>query len=158
MQARKHLKVILVLVGLILLIVSFYALTPAPSVNITVSFVGFTNDAVGVPMTIFSITNRGNANAVIWSYYKIDAKQDFRVLYPTIFGHYDLLTAGQSKTVVIHTPETKGPWKVSIGYGSYNFQCRWVFFAGHLPSRILNAIPEKFLDVPKELAASGWIE
>jgi hypothetical protein len=158
MQACKHLKAVLVLVGSILLIVLFYALTPAPSVNIVVSFVGFTNDSAGAPMTIFSVTNRGNAKVVIWGYYKIDAKQDFRILYPTIFGNYDFLMAGQSQTVIIHTPETKGPWKVSIGYGNYNLQCRWVYFAGHLPSQVLNAIPERFLDVPKELAASDWIK
>jgi hypothetical protein len=159
MHKHKHLMLVLVFAGLVILVVLFYAATSAPSANLVVSPVGFTNDAAGAPMTIFSITNRGSANVVIWGYYKIDAKQDFAVRFRTIFSeHYVFLAPGQSQTITIHTPETKGRWKVSIGYGSYNFQCRWALFAGHLPSRIFDAIPERFRDVPKELVASDWIE
>ena len=90
-------------------------------------FVGITNDAAGTPMTIFSITNRGVAKVVIWGYYGIDAKQQFAVRHRTIFSeHYSFLAPGQSQTATVYAPETRGSWKVSIGYGSYNLQCRWV--------------------------------
>jgi hypothetical protein len=159
MRRHKHLMLVLVFAGLVILIVLFYAATSSPSASLEVSFVSSTNDADGAPMTTFNITNRGGASVVIWGYYKIDAKQDFAVRYPTIFSdHYAFLAPGQSQKITVHTPETKGSWKVSIGYGSYNFQCRWAFFAGRLPTRILNAIPEKFRDVSKELVASDWIE
>jgi hypothetical protein len=150
---------ILVLAGLVILIVVFYAATSAPSARLAVSFVGLTNDAADAPMTIFSITNLGSATVVIWGYYKIDAKQDFAIRYPTIFlDHYVFLAPGQSHTAIIHTPETKGSWKVSIGYGSYDLQCRWTFFEAHLPDRVFEAIPERFRDVPKELITSDWID
>src|SRR5664279_5092023 len=120
MRTHKLLTLVLVFAGLVILIVLFYAATSKPSVSLAVSFVGSTNDADGAPMTIFSITNRGGATVVVWGYYKIDAKQDFAVRYRTIFSeHYAFLAPGQSQTVTVHNPETKGSWKASIGYGIY---------------------------------------
>jgi hypothetical protein len=159
MRTRKYFTLVFVIIGLVILIVVFYAATSEPSARLAVSVVGSTNDADGAPMTIFSITNSGGATVVIWGYYKIDAKQDFAVRHRTIFSeHYAFLAPGQSQTAIVHNPETKGSWKVSIGYGSYDLQCRWGLIAGHLPSRIYDAIPERFRDVPKDLVASDWIE
>ena len=159
MHTRKHLTLVLVFAGLVILIVAFFAATSEPSVSLAVSAVGSTNDADGAPMTIFSITNRGGATVVIWGYYTIRAKQDFAVRHPTIFGDgYTFLAPGESQTAAIYVPETRGLWKVFIGYGSYDLQCRWDLFAAHLPSHIRDAIPERFRDVPKDLVASDWIE
>jgi len=160
MRTRKHLTLVLVIAGLVVLMVVFYAATSEPSVSLAVSAVGSTNDADGAPMTIFSITNRGDSTVVIWSYYMIRAKQDFAVRHPTIFGdRYTFLAPGQSQTAAIYVPETKGSWRVFIGYGRYNLQCRWALLAaGYLPSRILDAIPEQYRDVPKDLVASDWIK
>ena len=159
MRAHKHLTPVLVLAGLVILIVLFYVATSQPSASLAVSFVGSTNDADGAPMTILSITNLGSATVVIWGYYKIDAKQHFAIRYPTIFlDHYVFLAPRGSQTAIIHTPETKGSWKVSIGYGCYDLQCRWTFFEAHLPERVFEAIPERFRDVPKDLVASDWVD
>ena len=159
MRAHRRLILVLGFAGLVLLVVLFYAATSAPSVSLAVSFAGITNDAAGTPMTIFSITNRGVAKVVIWGYYGIDAKQQFAVRHRTIFSeHYSFLAPGQSQTATVYAPETRGSWKVSIGYGSYNLQCRWGLFAAHLPSRVLDAIPERFRDVPKNVVFSDWIE
>ena len=159
MHTRKHLTLVLVIAGLVILIVVFYAATSEPSASLAVSAVGSTNDADGAPMTIFSITNRGGSTVVIWGYYKIDAKQDFAVRHRTIFSeHYAYLAPGQTQTAIIHNPETRGAWKVSIGFGVYDLQCRWGLAAGYLPTRILDAIPERYRDVPKDLVASEWIE
>jgi hypothetical protein len=159
MRTRKHLTLVLAIAGLVILIVLFYAATSEPSARLAVSVVGSTNDADGAPMTICSITNRGRATVVIWGYYTIEAKQHFALRYPTIFSeHYAFLAPGQTQTAVVHTPETRGPWKVSIGFGVYDLQCRWAFAAGYLPTRILDAIPERYRDVPKDLVASDWIE
>jgi len=159
MRTRKHLTLVLVIAGLVILIVVFFAATSEPSAKLAVSVVGSTNDADGAPMTIFSITNCGSATVVIWGYYKIDAEQDFAVRHRTIFSeHYAFLAPGQSQTATIHNPDTKGAWKVSIGYGSYDLQCRWGLAAGYLPTRILDAIPERYRDVPKDMIASDWIE
>jgi hypothetical protein len=159
MRRPRHLTLVLVIAGLVILIGLFYAATSEPSARLAVSVVGSTNDADGAPMTIFSITNCGGATVVIWGYYKIDAKQDFAVRHRTIFSeHYAFLAPGQSQTAIVHNPETKGSWKASIGYGRYDLQCRWGLIVGHLPSRICDAIPERFRDVPKDLVASDWIE
>jgi hypothetical protein len=159
MGTRKHLTLVLAIAGLVILIILFYAATPEPSARLAVSVVGFTNDADGAPMTICSITNCGRATVVIWGYYKIDAKQDFAVRHPTIFQeHYAFLVPGQTQTAVVHNPETRGKWKVSIGFGVYDLQCRWGFAAGYLPTRIVEAIPERYRDVPRDLVASDWIE
>jgi len=159
MRTRKHLTLVLVIAGLVILIVVFYAATSEPSASLAVSVVGTTNDADGAPMTIFSVTNRGDATVVIWGYYKIDAKQDFAVRHRTIFSeHYAYLAPGQTQTAIVHNPETRGAWKVSIGFGVYDLQCRWGLAAGYLPTRILDAIPERYRDVPKDLVASDWIE
>ena len=157
---RKHRHLILVFVlGFVVLLVLLFVATSTPPANLAVSFVGVTNDAAGAPMSIFSITNRGAATVVIWGYYKIDAQQHFAVRHPTIFGDsYTFLAPGESQTAAIYVPETSGFWKVSIGYGSYDRQCRWGLFAAHLPARIRDAIPERFRDVPKDLVASDWIE
>ena len=157
---RKHRHLILVLVlGFVVLLVLLFVLAPTPPANLAVSFVGVTNDAAGAPMSIFSITNRGAATVVIWGYYKIDAKQQFAVRHPTIFGGgYTFLAPRESQTAAIYVPETKGSWKVSIGYGCYDLQCRLTFLESHLPQRVFEAIPERFRDVPKELVASDWIE
>jgi hypothetical protein len=157
---RKHRHLILVLVlGFFVVLILLYVATSTPPATLAVSFVGVTNDAAGAPMSIFSITNCGAATVVIWGYYKIDAKQDFAVRHPTIFGDsYTFLAPGESQTAAIYVPETKGSWKVSIGYGSYDRQCMWSLFAAHLPARIRDAIPERFRDVPKDLVASDWIE
>jgi hypothetical protein len=157
---RKHRHLILVLVlGFVVVLIFLYVATSTPPASLAVSFVGVTNDVAGAPMSIFSITNRGTATVVIWGYYKIDAKQDFAVRHPTIFGDsYTFLAPGESQTAAIYVPETRGAWKVSIGYGSYDRQCRWSLFAADLPARIRDAIPERFRDVPKDLVASDWIE
>ena len=159
MSTRKHLTLILVIAGLVILIVVIFAMTSEPSARLAVSVVGTTNDADGAPMTIFSITNRGDATVVIWGYYTIRAKQDFAVRHRTIFSeHYAFLAPSQSQTAAVYDPETKGAWKVFIGFGSYDLQCRWDLFAAHLPARIRDAIPERFRDVPKDLIASDWID
>jgi hypothetical protein len=159
MSTRKHLTLILVVAGLVILIVAFYAATSEPSASLAVSAVGTTNDADGAPMTIFSITNRGGATVVIWGYYMIRAKQDFAVRHRTIFSeHYAFLSPGESQAAAIYNPETRGAWKVFIGFGSYDLQCRWDLFAAHLPARIRDAIPERFRDVPKDMVVSDWIE
>jgi hypothetical protein len=160
MRTRKHLTLVLVIAGLVVLMVVFYAATSEPSVSLAVSAIGSTNDADGAPMTIFSITNRGDSTVVIWGYYMIRAKQQFAVRHHTIFSeHYAFLAPGQSQTAAIYVPETKGSWRVFIGFGSYNLQCRWALLAaGYLPSRILDAIPEQYRDVPKDMVVSDWIE
>jgi len=159
MRKRSHLVLVLVLFGLVALVALFYAATSTPPVSLAVSFVGVTNDAAGTPMSIFSITNRGAATVVVWGYYHIDAKQHFAVRYPTSFSeHYTFLAPGESQTVAVHAPETEGSWKVSIGYASYGLQCRWCLFVAHLPSRIRDAVPDRFWDPPKDLVASDWIE
>jgi hypothetical protein len=159
MSTRKHLTLILVIAGLVILVVVFYAATSEPSVSLAVSAVGTTNDADGAPMTIFSITNRGDATVVIWGYYMIRAKQHFAVRHHTIFSeHYAFLAPGQSQTAIVYNPETKGSWRVFIGYGSYDLQCRWDLFAAHLPARIRDAIPERFRDVPKDMVVSDWVD
>ena len=157
MRTYKHL--VFVLVGFAVLTVLSYVATLKPSVSLAVSLVSFTNDTAGAPVTIFSITNRGSATVVIWGYYTIQAKQHSRVPSPTVcLDHYAILLPRQSQAVAVHTPETKGSWKASFGYGSYDLQCRLVLMAGYLPSRIIDAIPERFLHVPNDLAASDWIE
>ena len=154
-----HLILILALSGLVALVILFYSATSAPSVNLAVSFIGVTNDADSAPMAVFSITNRGAVTAVIWGYYTIDAKQQCAVRYPTIFSdHYAFLAPGKSQKVAIHSPETKGLWKVSIGYENNDLRCRWVLFAANLPPRIRDAIPQQFRDISKDLVVSDWVE
>ena len=137
----------------------FYAATSERSVRLAVKFVGFTNDATGAPMTIFDITNSGSATAVIWGYYKLEAKQHFAFRYPTIcLGHYVVLASGRSQTVMVHKPETKGSWKASFGYGRYNWQTRWAIFAAHLSARIRAGIPQRLRGVPEDSVTSDWIE
>lgn len=159
MRKRSLLVLVLALFGLVAFVALFYAATSTPPVRLAVSFVGVTNDVASKPMSIFSITNRGAATVVLWGYYHIDAKQHFAVRYPTIFSeHYTFLAPGESQTVAVHAPETVGSWKVSIGYASYGLQCRWCLFVARLPSRIRDAVPERFWDPPKDLVASDWIE
>lgn len=159
MRTRRHSKLILVFIGFVALFVLFYAMTSTPPANLAVSFVCVTNDTAGAPMSIFSITNRGAATVVIWGYYKIDGRQHFAIRHPTIFSsRYTFLAPGESQTAAIYDPETKGSWKVSIGYGSYNTQCRWSLFAARFPALIRDAIPERFRDVPKDMVTSAWIE
>jgi hypothetical protein len=159
MRTYRYLILFLALIALVALVILFYSATSAPSVNLAVSFVGVTNDTDGAPMSVFSITNRGKATAVIWGYYTIDAKQQCAVRYRTIFSdHYAFLVPGKSQKVEIHPPETKGLWKVSIGYENYDSRCRWVLFAASLPPRIRDAIPQQFRDISKDLIVSDWVE
>jgi hypothetical protein len=159
MSIRRHLRLVWAFTGLVILAVVFYAATSEAPSRLAVSVVGSANDADGAPMTIFRITNCGCATVVIWGYYSIKAKRDFAVRHRTIFSeHSAFLAPGESQTATIHNPETKGAWKVSIGYGIYNLQCRWGLAAGRLPTWILDAIPEQYRDVPKDLVASDWIE
>jgi hypothetical protein len=158
MHTRKCFKVALMLVGLMTLFILFYAIRPAQPIKIIVSFVGYTNDVAGAAVATIMVTNSGDLKVVAWGYYHLEAKQSFRVLYPTIFGSCIFLEPGRSVVVAVHPPETKGPWRVSIGCGGYNWRCRWALFATHLPPRICEAIPERFRDVPKELVASDWID
>ena len=159
MRTHRYLILFLVLSGLVSLVVLFYSATSSPSINLAVSFVGVTNDIDGAPMSVFSITNRGKATAVIWGHYTIDAKQQSAVRYPTIFSnHYAFLVPGKSQKVAIYPPETKGLWKVSIGYEGYDLRCRWILFAAGLPPRIRDAIPQQFRDISKDLVVSDWVE
>ena len=156
---HRCLVVVFILAGLVLLVALSYAVRSAPSVSLAVYVLGTTNDAAGAPMAILSITNRGAARVVIWGYYGIEGKQDFAVRHPTTFsGRYFLVAPGQSQIVTVHVPETRGSWKVSIGYGRYDLQCRWGLFAARLPPVVRDAIPQRFRDVPKDLIASNWIE
>ena len=159
MCVRRRLIVVLVVAASACLVALRYFVILAPAVNLAVSVLGSTNDVAGAPMTILSITNRGGTRAVIWGYYTIEGKQDLAVRHPTVFsGRYFLVAPGQSQIVTVHVPETRGSWKVSIGYGSYNLRCRWGLFATHLPPVVRDAIPQRFRDVPKDLVASSLIE
>jgi len=159
MRTHRHLTLFLVIAGLMILIVLFYSAPSQSSARLAVSVIGSTNSPEGSPMTIFSITNCGGGTLVIWGYYRFDFKADGAVRHPTIFGdHYEFLAPHQTETAIVYNPETKGAWKVSFGYANYGLQCRWVFAAGRLPTRIWDAIPERYRDVPHDLVASDWIE
>jgi hypothetical protein len=161
MRSRKQIILALIFAGLVLLlvVVLIRSSMSEPPVHIAVWFAGVTNDATGAPMTVFTIKNDGDATVVIWGDYQLHAQQEFgRRRYPMNFGvRYMVLAPGHSERVAIHTPETKGPWQITIAYGNHDLVSRLNLPASYLPLRFRHTLPNEIQNPPRELANSDWV-
>ena len=119
-------------VTLLMLVAGWFATRPAPLLDVTITFVGYTNNW-GLMHTALTITNRSDVaikrNSKIWLVE--DAETGLRVdCYDAVDGFpipmpaYDGLEPGEGRITTVPVPTNQSPWRAVMWYCPVNFRLK----------------------------------
>ena len=133
-------------VTLLMLVAGWFATRPAPLLDVTITFVGYTNNW-GLMHAALAITNRSDVaikrSSKIWLVE--DAETGLRVdCYDAVDGFpipmpaYDGLEPGEGRITTVPVPTNQSPWRAVLWYGQVNWKLRLAEWrAGSYPGRDL---------------------
>ncbi len=119
-------------VALLLLVAAWFATRPAPSLDVTITFVGYTNNW-GLRHAALAITNR--SDIAIKRFTKIwlieDAETGLRTdCYDAVDGFpipmpaYDGLEPGEGRITTVPVPTNQSPWRAVLWYCPVNLRLK----------------------------------
>ncbi len=165
------------LVRLVLLLVALaiatgvwiIAQTPKP-LTITITFTGYTNDALfGDRRVLFVVTNHNDVAVKRWHVWLIEGKDGA----PPVDAFYAVegglpiprpttafLAARQSETMSLPIPTNQLPWRALVQFSPDGWKYRYSMWrAGNSKtSDLANQLHVPYADLPVQVFASDWID
>ena len=149
---------LLIVASVLVAVVAFVALSAlkqsrAP-LRIGVSFTGYSNDAAGIRLATFALTNNSAAQVLEWGVYRIQSQRQTKdaIAYKPGPLRSTRLGPGQGEAFALAAPSTPGPWRIQ-GY------CSRVGLRQRLNDVVSEPfLPKRFRGVPSDYwPRSEWI-
>lgn len=139
-------------------VVAFVALSVSKQsrapLRIDVSFTGYSNDAAGIRLATFALTNNSTVKVLEWGVYRIQSLHHTNdvVVYKPGSPRSTRLGPGQGEVFAFAAPSNEGPWRMQ-GY------CSRVGLRQRLNDVVSEPfLPKRFRGVPSDYwPRSEWI-
>ena len=145
-------SVLAAVVAFVALVVSKQSRAP---VRIDVSFTGYSNDAAGIRLATFALTNTSTVKVLEWGIYRIESLHHPNgvIVYKPGSPRSTLLGPGQGEVFAFAAPSNQGPWRMQ-GY------CSRVGLRQRLNDIVSEPfLPKRFRGVPSDYyPRSEWID
>ena len=135
-------------VTLLILVAGWFATRPGQAVDVSITFVGYTNQVPGL-FAVLLISNKSDVavSRSTKNWLVEDAATGARVnawdavdqrIVPVPRPAYEELEAHESRITFVPTPTNTGPWRAVLWYGPVNWKLRLIEWrAGSYPGRDL---------------------
>ena len=135
----------------------------ASPLPVTVSFMGYTNDATGARLALFAVTNHSDATIFRWDHYHPESQRQPGLLSTLYIGLYPgpkvFLAPGQSEVIAVAPPTNQGVWRVGFDFGSDGWRRRLSDWMGQGSGGLIDAVGlDRLRGVPSQQVRSGWID
>ena len=145
-------------VALLVAVAGWFATRPGRAVDVTITFVGYTNDIPG-PFAVLLISNKSDVavsrSTKRWlvedvaTGTRVDAWDAVRdVVVPVPRPAYEELEEGESRITLVPVPTNAATWRAVMWYGPVNWKLRFMEWqAGDHPGRaIVDRLPTPDID------------
>jgi hypothetical protein len=149
---------LLIVASVLAAVVAFVALSASKQsrapLRIDVSFTGYSNDAAGIRLATFALTNNSTVKVLEWGVYRIQSLHHTNdaIVYKPGSIRSTRLGPGQGEVFVFAAPSNQGSWRIQ-GY------CSRVGLRQRLNDVVSEPfLPERFRGVPSDYwPRSEWI-
>lgn len=149
-------------VGLILVlaacVIACLTVRSEGSLNLTVSFTGYTNDGSGARLALFRLTNQSDTQIRRWGVYHVEVRGDAQRRGPLFHGRNAFVEPGHSTAFALPAYTNGVAWRAALHCSRDGCRRSFSDFTGGLPLSISQFVPRRFQGVPVEIAWSDWIE
>jgi hypothetical protein len=157
---KRTLSIIIGSLAILLVsIVAVLALSwPASSLQVTVSFVGYTNDTKGVRLATFAVTNQSSATIRRWGTYHPESQHQPGLRLAFGFGPNVFLAPGQSEIITVPMATNLGKWRGVFYCSQDGWRLRFSDWCGRGSGGLLHKVPDRLRAVPSQAVGSNWVE
>ncbi|MEY2427439.1 MAG: hypothetical protein QOJ40_324 [Verrucomicrobiota bacterium] len=163
MRTRPLILASLMLIAFAAAVFVFALARPVSALRVSVSFIGYTNDAKAGRLAMFAVTNHGDATIFRWDHYHPESQRQPGLLSTLYIGLYPgpkvLLAPEQSEVIAVPPPTNQGVWRAGFDFGHDGWRRKFSDWRGPWRDGGLDAIvPDRLKGVPTQQIRSDWID
>jgi hypothetical protein len=125
----------------------------AAPAKITVTFCGFTNEATGVRLASFRVSNLGGRGVFRWPAYSIEERGRVNPLTRGSCGGGCVLGPGRSSICLLPAPSNSAPWRAVFAFSDENWRRKLT----DLPAWTRGVLPSRLWSLPVREGSSDWV-
>jgi hypothetical protein len=144
------------ILALAVAILLFIFTRPTRPLEVTVAFVGYTNDFAGERFARFAITNMSSVTIRRWDRYQIEIPKQVRPGALHFRGQNAVLDPGRYEEFTIPVPTNDESWRVVFHCSPYDIRQDFADWANR--SGYWRCLPQRLRGLTGQVARSDWIK